>query len=48
MVIISKNIQGQLKTLVEQYVDYRTRSEYGISAFCYWYLRPMMFAYPIT
>lgn len=37
MVIISENIQKQLQTLVEQYVDFRTKEEYGISAFWFWY-----------
>ena len=37
MVIIGLKIQSKLQTLVEQYVDYRTEQEYGISAFWYWY-----------
>ena len=28
---------SKLQTLVEQYVDYRTEQEYGISTFGYWY-----------
>lgn len=37
MVIIGLKIQSKLQTLIEQYVDYRTKEEYGISAFWYWY-----------
>ena len=37
MVIVGLKIQSKLQTLVEQYVDYRTEQEYGISAFWYWY-----------
>lgn len=37
MVIISSVIQTKLQTLIEQYVDYRTKGEYGISAFWYWF-----------
>lgn len=41
MVIISSNIQSQIQTLIEQYVDYRTNGEYGINAFWYWYYQVM-------
>ncbi len=37
MVIIGLKIQSKLQTLIEQYVDYRAKEEYGISAFWYWY-----------
>ena len=37
MVIIGLKIQSKLQTLVDQYVDYTTEQEYGISAFWYWY-----------
>lgn len=41
MVIISENIKTQLQSLIEQYVDYRTKGEYGISAFWFWYYQVM-------
>ena len=33
MVIIGNEIQSKLLTLINQYGDYRTKHEYGISAF---------------
>jgi hypothetical protein len=41
MVIIGQKIQEKLQTLINQYVDYRTEGEYGISAFWYWYYQVM-------
>lgn len=43
MVIISSNIQSQIQTLIEQYVNYRTKGEYGINAFWYWYYQVMSY-----
>lgn len=39
MVIISKKIQSTLYDLIQQYADFRTKGEYGISAFWYWYFQ---------
>ena len=36
MVIIGNKIQSKLLTLINQYVDYRTKHKYGISVFWYW------------
>ena len=41
MVIIGNEIQSKLLTLINQYGDYRTKHEYGISAFWYWYYQVM-------
>lgn len=48
MVIISENIQKQLQTLVEQYVDFRTKEEYGISAFWFWYYQVKAMIYNLA
>lgn len=37
MIGLNKNAQYILDELIEQYVDYRCKDEYGISAFWYWF-----------
>ena len=37
MVDLNSNAQSILDNLIEKYVDYRKKGEYGISSFWYWY-----------
>lgn len=37
MVFINDYAQNEIDQLIEQYVDYRQKGEYGISSFWYWY-----------
>jgi len=45
MTIVDQQVQNILFSLTQQYGDFRTKQEYGISAFWYWYYQVKQYIY---